>query len=503
MVAYVASSTIVANGDGGVTVNYPAGVAVGHICVFVGGDADNESFSAGLPNGWFNIHSDSASTNLGYTVAWHRYDGTEGASETFDTASSAGQLIMGVMHAYSGCIKIGVPFIGAIESVVANQTTHAITITGGTGLFKVAFHIIEDNVAVTDNGGADWTTDDNQSTTQGSDGRLIAESSTNTGSTTSSFTTGTSEYSGSVALNLIPETHRSTIALDTANGHNFGVDDTPSLEFTGSDTNGDDLEYEIQIGDDSAIGILDDNYPFSNHSAYTNLAISNLEEISQSFTGDGNYITRIKIATLLGADCPGNITAKIYAHSGTFGTSSVPTGSSLADSTPIYSGDLSSTKTEITFDFPNPYKTTNTTKYCLVIHFDGGTTGKFIQVSTDTSSPSHGGNFATRNPPSAWVAQSGTDMCFEIYTSISTVFKESVTPDATFTNTVSGGDTHPFNEGEKIDYTVQAGDALADDTWYWRARCKDPTGEDVWSDWSSIRNFIIGEVERRIFFISS
>ena len=61
--------------------------------------------------------------------------------------------------------------------------------------------------------------------------------------------------------------------------------------------------------------------------------------------------------------------------------------------------------------------------------------------------------------------------------------------DAGFVNPDTGGDTHPFNSGENIQFTVQAGDALAAGTYYWRVRGLDPTGSNTYGAWSSTRSF--------------
>ncbi len=64
--------------------------------------------------------------------------------------------------------------------------------------------------------------------------------------------------------------------------------------------------------------------------------------------------------------------------------------------------------------------------------------------------------------------------------------------DAGFVNTVNGGDTDPFTSGEKVSFTVQAGDALsAGTTYYWKASAIDPSGGNVYSDWTETRSFTI------------
>jgi hypothetical protein len=56
-------------------------------------------------------------------------------------------------------------------------------------------------------------------------------------------------------------------------------------------------------------------------------------------------------------------------------------------------------------------------------------------------------------------------------------------------NTVDGGDTDPFNSGDKISYTIQAGDELDDDTYYWRVVGIDPAGGNTFGEWATTRSF--------------
>ncbi|MBP6881035.1 MAG: DUF2341 domain-containing protein [Candidatus Pacebacteria bacterium] len=55
-----------------------------------------------------------------------------------------------------------------------------------------------------------------------------------------------------------------------------------------------------------------------------------------------------------------------------------------------------------------------------------------------------------------------------------------------FINTVSGGDNSPFNDNERIRFTIQS--ALTNEiTYFWRVRAKKSTG-DTWSAWSDVRS---------------
>jgi hypothetical protein len=68
--------------------------------------------------------------------------------------------------------------------------------------------------------------------------------------------------------------------------------------------------------------------------------------------------------------------------------------------------------------------------------------------------------------------------------------------DAGFENTVTPSDTSPFNEGERIRFTIQSANALsnsaANTAYYWRVSAKDNSGEGgsgVWGPWSSVYSF--------------
>jgi len=491
-VAYRSSGTIVANGDAGVDMSssLPSGLAIDDIMIFVGMDADNEHFDSALPSGWTVLTSRNANSNLGITIAWKRYDSTE-TDWQFDTPSNAGQLVCGVIHAFSGAIKVGSPIASGGSTAVSQKTTHASTnVSANTGELKSVIHIIEDNVNVTDISDVDWTERDNQTTTQGSDGRLILNTSTTATASTSSYTTGANEYSSICTVVFIPDTHRPTIVPNTADATDFGADTTPTLEFTGSDANDDDLEYEFEIL--SAIDTDVDKYVESNQDGNVFLDGVTFRH-AQSFTGNGDYLSKATFYLNKVGSPTGFAYAKLYAHSGVFGTSSVPTGSALATSPPLDISTLTTSYVLTDFLFDGTYQMVNTTEYCIVIHLedDGSLDGSnYINVGYDSSSPTHSGNKSSFI--SSWIASSSVDLIFYIEGYTRELNKLSETPDATFTNTTDGGDTHPFDQPDKIDYTVQAGDALSSGgTWYWRARANDPTGTTEWSDWTTIRSFDI------------
>ncbi len=433
----------------------PSGLAIDDIMIFVGGDADNEHFDAGMPLGWTVIESGNSNTNLGGTAAWKRYNGIE-TDWQFDTPTNAGQLVWGVIHAFQGGIKTG----AAVESFggfsVSQKTSHTTGNSAGLlGLLLVAFYVIEDNVDVTRLSHAEWTERDNQTTTVGSDGRLILETKLGGGGANAGeYTTGTSEYSTVTTFNMIPDTNRPTIVPVTADAHDFGVDDTPTLEFTGSDANDDDLEYQFQILNTEATV---DSYDETNQNTFEAISVGvTNDSVSQSFTGDGKVGNRCELYLRKNGTPSGDMVLKIFAHSGTFGTSSLPTGTPLAISDVIDMATLTTSYVLTSFVFNQAITLVNTTKYCIIIEVSGGDSSNHTEVGVDSTTPTHGGNLALRNRTTkVWSADSGIDAVFFIFGRAIELDKLSVTPDATFTNTTDGADTHPFDQPDKIDYTVQ------------------------------------------------
>lgn len=291
-----------------------------------------------------------------------------------------------------------------------------------------------------------------------------------------------------------------TIALDTADAHDFGADSTPTLEATGTDGNADDVRYNIQIDPaitfDSGPASIDDSYEVADIQATLQITDTN-ERMAQSFLSQGGNLDSAKFLLAKIGSPTGNLRVKIYAHSGTYGTSSVPTGAALATASEVLDvTTLPATAgiTWFTFNFVGAERIALTpgTHYCVAIEYDGTGTGSDTPlVGYDNSSATHGGNRSTFNS-TIWNAGTN-DLEFYVYTAGPLLDKVSGT-DAGFLNTVSGGDTDPFNSGEKASFTVQAGEELDDGTYYWRARAIDPNGSNTYSSWATARTFTITSV---------
>jgi len=140
--------------------------------------------------------------------------------------------------------------------------------------------------------------------------------------------------------------------------------------------------------------------------------------VGQSFTVSDNYTLTSVDLYLAKLNSPtGNLTAKIYAHDGTYGSSGVPTGSILATSDSVDISTLSSdpthTSTEFTFSGANQISLTASTYYFIVVTWAGdGNGSNKVYIGRDSSSPTHGGNSAYYI--ASWAPGASSDIIFTV-----------------------------------------------------------------------------------------
>ncbi len=191
-----------------------------------------------------------------------------------------------------------------------------------------------------------------------------------------------------------------------------------------------------------------DSYSESNYSGGGYSVYSGLPEYAQSFTGNGNTLDSAKFYLKKVGSPTGNVYAKIYAHTGTFGSGGTPTGSALAVSDAVDVSTIGTSNALQTFSFSGANRITlaNGTHYCVVISYSGGTAGvDFIIAGYDSTSPTHAGNAAYYD--TSWHATS-PDICFYVYGvgstgafSLSDSFASSITSGHIFAETLTLADT--------------------------------------------------------------
>jgi len=160
---------------------------------------------------------------------------------------------------------------------------------------------------------------------------------------------------------------------------------------------------------------LDDSYDFANDGG-DNTVYSTYPEAYQSLTSGGGTLDSVVIDLKKVGSPTGSAYAKIYAHTGTYGTSSEPTGSILATSDALNVAGLTTSYVETPIVFSGAERIELSSQYyCLVIEYTGGDGSNYLAVSYDASSPTHDGNQGYETSGSGYTPQSSYDMCFEIY----------------------------------------------------------------------------------------
>lgn len=165
-----------------------------------------------------------------------------------------------------------------------------------------------------------------------------------------------------------------------------------------------------------------DSYNQENATAATPVGNGTNVAVGQSFasgvgTGTG-WLSRV-VAYLSKTGSPtGNITAKIYEHSGEFGNSSVPDTAKLkATSKAVNVADLETYPRMVFFEFPDPPNVTGiilsaNTNYVLAIEYSGGNATNYVNAYFDGSSPTHAGNYAVST--GTWSADATKDLIFHV-----------------------------------------------------------------------------------------
>ena len=140
--------------------------------------------------------------------------------------------------------------------------------------------------------------------------------------------------------------------------------------------------------------------------------------LGQSFTGDGNKLGYVKFHIKKVGSPVGELTARVYTLSGTFGTSSVPVGAALASSSPMAIEDIGAGDFElVTFTFDGSFTVANGSQRCIICEVSSVTlfdTSNYIQIGVDASSPTHGGN-SIYYWNSGWVDEDAWDTIFYVY----------------------------------------------------------------------------------------
>jgi hypothetical protein len=124
-------------------------------------------------------------------------------------------------------------------------------------------------------------------------------------------------------------------------------------------------------------------------------------------------LTSIQVPLLRSGTSSENVVVKVYAHSGTYGTSSVGTGAALAVSEPKVMSSITdgTSPLDYTFDFVgvNQIDLVADTRYVFMVEFSGGDASNYIAVAYDNTYPIHSGNYITFSG-STWTSYSAREI---------------------------------------------------------------------------------------------
>jgi hypothetical protein len=157
-----------------------------------------------------------------------------------------------------------------------------------------------------------------------------------------------------------------------------------------------------------------DQYSESNQDSDQIVGNGTIEAAGQSFTGNGQDLLRVEFYLKKELSPTGNATAKLYASTGS-DPNRTPTGSALATSDTFDVSTLTGTYALTELTFSTPYTLVNGTTYFIVLEYTLGDATNYVNMGTDTSSPSHAdNNWASYD--TSWTAASTTDGCFYVTT---------------------------------------------------------------------------------------
>jgi hypothetical protein len=178
----------------------------------------------------------------------------------------------------------------------------------------------------------------------------------------------------------------------------------------------DDGSFEDGMIRGVAGGVVLDEYPDSNFDQHFSHAT--IDARAQAVRlGAAARITRAEFSMFQQNGPTGSLYARLYAASGTFGSSAVPTGAALAESAAVDVTTLPGAYDMIPFDFATPPRIEADTTYCIAVEFDGtpaGATG-YPLVGGDVFSATHAGNISSRNRSTGlWSATPSQDLIFRL-----------------------------------------------------------------------------------------
>jgi hypothetical protein len=318
-----------------------------------------------------------------------------------------------------------------------------------------------------------------------------------------------------LALNVPP-----TVAPNTPVDLATGQSTTPTLNFTGSDTNSDTMEYQIQVDTVNTFDSLGSGFTRTQQTSNTSAAAT----VTATF-GATPTVNNLLIATVYSSNSLSTVDVPGF-------TLAVGIDDSTGHSASIWykiAGGSESTAVVANSDLSG-------SMHLVIAEYSGGVVSDILDQITSATSSGNVNSLSTGTTPTTLVAKeliiamagiAGSAATPTYTNSVTNVVSTSrnqtgerfVTATGAYTTTIgytgtaalmnavlatfksskpliqalSSADAgftagHPFASGSAKDYTVQS--ALNNSTsYFWRVRAKDTAGSNIYGAWSSIRSF--------------
>ena len=296
----------------------------------------------------------------------------------------------------------------------------------------------------------------------------------------------------------LPSNIAPTVILNNPSDTITGQATTPTFNFTGTDPENNSIEYEVQIDTantfDSVGGGIPSNL-FSNSfesSSWTSVLISGSSATwttattSTNPTGispqNGSYLARFNSYT-----CRENAQARFYPST----NFSIPINAGTVDLKfwIYHDTNYASSNDQIQPQISTNGGTDWTSIGAPVSRYNSTTGWEEITISLASY-------IGVNNILIGFLGISGYgNDCYIDNVTVNYVLQNTPLLDKKSATDAGFSSGHPYNSGVATDFTVQAGQALADGLiYYWRVRAVDPSGSGGYGNWSASRSFSVGNV---------
>ncbi len=378
-VRYIGKSSAMASDTVGISVAVPTGYAANDLLLLL-----LEGYDAAVqtPSGWTSLDTQSA-TNAYLRVCYK----IAGSSESAVSVADSGDSTRGLMLCLRGADTqnpINVSTKGTSGTTAFSAGGVTTTVDECLVITAIGFYDADANDT---SNYSSWANASLASITEGHDAATSAglgggiafsygiKLDAGTVGSTTATTDNAANYSAYILFAVAPANDGTTV-IDSYSAENSSYDDWPGL-------------FLQSFGQTFACGAT--AYQLTKARFY----------IHQGDTPTGTPVIR----------------ARLYAHSGTWGSTGIPASAMnapLASSDTILWSNLPTANEWVDFNFSTPYTLSANTKYCIAIELDADATGTYV-LNFDNTSPTHAGNtFGDYGEGDGWEAIAARDTPFQV-----------------------------------------------------------------------------------------